>query len=175
MDSHTNTSGLNFEYRPELLPRRGEMIAWGAALLALVAWALLLVLEIPVNFVFKLLAVFLLLSALAISLGNWTDRRTFIRLSADGVHFENGLRRAHLRWDEIRRVQVFPSAWGKKVHVLGEPAHFDFRTLGEVSLDGEIKGRMGFTDGELILQTILKKAALREIEQPGKGSYYVRE
>jgi hypothetical protein len=174
MDTNSRPSKPN-KFRPELIPRRGERIAWGASLLMLAAWAVLLALETPAHPLFMLLAVFLLLSALAISLGNWADRRTFIRLEADGVRFENGLRRAHLRWGEIRQVQVFPSTWGKKVRVLGEQAHFDFRTLGEVRLDGELKGRMGFADGELILQTILEKAALKEIEQPGKGYYYARE
>lgn len=163
------------EFRPELLPRRGEFIAWSMTLLALATWALLLVLAAPVHPAFKLLAVLLLLSALAISLGNWIDRRTFIRLESDGVHFENGLRRARLRWGEIRQVQVFPSTWGKKVRVLGPQSHFDFRTLGEVKVKDQVKGRMGFADGELILQTILERAALKEVEQPGDGYYYARE
>jgi len=49
-------------------------------------------------------------------------------------------------------LQVIPSAWGKKVRVIGENGHFDFRTLGEVRLQGEVKGRLGFEKAKRILE-----------------------
>jgi hypothetical protein len=72
-------------------------------------------------------------------------------------------------------VQVFPSNWGKKVHVLGNQAHFDFRTLGEVTIQGDVKGRMGFADGDAILKKILREARLKQVERPGNGEYYARQ
>jgi hypothetical protein len=47
--------------------------------------------------------------------------------------------------------------------------------LGEVSLRGQVRGRVGFADGDLILSYILDKARLTRIEQPGNGYYYARE
>jgi hypothetical protein len=169
-------SGLNqSEYHPELISRRGELIAWTTAFMALAAWGILLLVGAPVHPALKFLATFLLLSALAISLGNWMDRHTLLRIEADGIRFENGLRRAHLQWDEIQQVQVFPSNWGKKVRILGGQVHFDFRTLGEVTIQGDVKGRMGFADGEAILKKILQEAGLKKVERPGSGEYYARQ
>lgn len=123
------------------------------------------------------LAIVLLLAALSISLGNWMDRRTRLELLPDGVHFKNGLRDVRLSWDEIRQVQVYPGRWGKRVSVIGPAAHFEFRTLGEVSVQGETKGRLGFTQGERILQRILEAADL--VPKPDSQStdpyYYVRK
>jgi hypothetical protein len=163
------------EYHPELLSRRGEYVAWGLGLIAIVAWLVLHLTETPVVGGLRFLAVLLALSGMGISLGNWMDRRTILRLEPDGVWFDNGLRQVLLHWSEIRQIQVYPSTWGKKVHVIGNKAHFEFRTLGEVTLQGEVKGRMGFEKGEEILSHILENTRLKKVPGPENGSYYARE
>lgn len=168
-------STARLEYRPELLSRRGEYVAWGTTLIAIIAWLILYLTNTPVFGGLSFLAVLLALSGMAISLGNWMDRRTILRLEPDGVQFDNGLRQVMLQWSEIRQVQVYPSDWGKKVHVIGDKAHFNFRTLGEVTLQGEVKGRMGFEKGEEILGHILENARLKQVPGPENGSYYARE
>jgi len=173
MQPLTSTAGL--EYRPELLSRRGEYVAWGIALLAVVAWLALQLVGAPAIGGLRALAVILAVSGVAISLGNWMDRRTLLRLEAEGVWFDNGLRRVYLQWAEIRQVQVYGSTWGKKVHVIGERAHFNFRTLGEIILQGEVKGRLGFEKGEEILGQILEHAGLKRTARPENGIYYSRE
>ena len=125
--------------------------------------------------VFQILEAFLLFSALSISLGNWMDRQTMIRLGVGGVEFENGLRKSRLKWEEIDRIQVFPSAWGKKVQVIGAGSHFSFRTLGEVNYMGESRGRLGFAEGELILQRILESSHLGDMKTLNSGYYYARD
>ncbi len=80
-----------------------------------------------------------------------------------------------LHWSEIRQVQVYPSAWGKKVRVIGDQAHFDFRTLGEVIYQGQVKGRLGFAKGEEILGHILENSRLKRVPGPENGVYYARE
>lgn len=175
MESDHLSGEPSAEFRPELISRRGEFISWVTTLMGLVTWAALIVIgeSAPVGLI--ILTVFLLLAALSISLGNWMDRQTRIRLEVDGIGFQNGLRRAHLRWDEIQQVQVYPSNWGDKVRVLGPQARFDFRTLGEVTVRGDVKGRMGFVEGEKILEHILDKTHLREVQRSGSGYYYARE
>lgn len=163
------------EFRPEQLPRRGEWVAWTLTAVAFAAWLILALLDRPVFLGFMLLAWVLGLSALAISLGNWMDRRTLIRLEPQGIHFENGLRNTSLLWDEVQTVEVYPSNIGDKVRVLGEKSHFTFRTLGEVHMQGELKGRMGFARGAQILEQILKKARLKETRRGGEGYYYSRK
>jgi len=159
-------------YTPERLPRRGEIVAWSLCAFALAAWLVLSRFGQPISIVFRLFAIFIFLSALAISLGNWMDRQTRLILDKMGISFENGLRKVHLNWREIRLVEVIPSSWGNKVRVQAETGHFDFRTLGEVRQNGVVKGRMGFSEGELILNKILLNAGLKENKSPGNNRYY---
>ncbi len=162
-------------YHPELLSRRGELLAWFSALLVISAWIILDVDRQPVMRLVPWMALFLALVASGISLSNWMDRHTFIEVEPGAIKFANGLRRVRIAWTDIRQVQVFPSAWGKKVRVIATQAYFDFRTLGEIKVQGEVKGRTGFTDGDLILQKILESAHLQETERTASGYYYARE
>jgi hypothetical protein len=163
------------EFRPELLSRRGEIFAWIAALIANIAWGIYLFSGMQAFFLVPLLAILLVISALMISLSNWMDRRTVLRLNNDGVSFDNGLRRVTFTWNEIQNIEVFHSHLGDKVRVQGEKVFFDFRTLSEIKLRGEIKGRLGFSQGELILNTIVEKAELQRVEKSGDSYYYARE
>jgi len=162
-------------FRPELLSRRGEFIAWGTSILVFLGWLILSLNERQVPFAVPFLGVALVLAALAISLGNWMDRKTELKLDAGGVSYKNGLRYAALKWNEINEISVFPSKWGKKVHVLGSTAHFNFRTLGEVKVQDEVKGRMGFAEGDKILSIMLEQTNLKEIAGPELGCYFGRE
>jgi hypothetical protein len=159
------------EYRPELLSRRGELIAWGCAILVGVGW---IIMEVTGQRTFSavvFLEIFLVLAGLSISLGNWMDRKTVIRIDESGIGYQNGLRTLHLLWDQIRGVS--PSQWGKRVQVIGKSGYFAFRTLGEVKVQGELKGRLGFDQGEEILHQIVVNSGLDVIEQTGEGySYY---
>jgi hypothetical protein len=171
------TPGHSKEFRPELTSRRGELIAWGSTLLVAAGWAVLAATGNRVPGSVPFLGVLLLLAALSISLGNWMDRQTRLQLGPQGIFFQNGLRRVHLQWDEIRQVQVYPGKWGQRVSVIGPNSHFEFRTLGEVTVQGEVKGRMGFVEGEGILREILDAAGL--VPKPDSRStdpyYYVRK
>lgn len=168
------------EFFPERLPARGEVVAWALALVMAGAaavlqwdasrWALL-GLVLAGAFVF---------AAASISLGNWMDRRTVIRVDGAGVRFTNGVRRTALAWDEIRAVRVLPARWGaRQVQVIGASAggraHFEFRTLGVVRYQGQERGRTGFAEGDRILEIIVRMGRL----QPAPGGepgywYYAR-
>ena len=163
------------EFRPELISRRGELIAWGSAILVGVAWFVLGWRGQTVSWAMLLLEVFLIFAGTSISLGNWMDRHTLIRMNESGIAYKNGLRNVHMGWQEIRQVRVIPARWGNKVQLVGEKAHFEFRTLGEVKVAGELKGRMGFEDGEEILQEIVMNSGVHRIDESGNGYYYVRE
>ena len=162
------------EYHPELISRRGEMTAWLLGIIALAAWIFLLVGDYPVFFGLPVVAVVLLLAAFSISLGNWMDRQSVIRITSDRILFRNGVRHTELEWDQVEQVKRYKHRWGDKVHVIGEQSHFSFRTFGEVKVGGEVKGRMGFKDGDEILGILLESAELREIEHDEGYSYYAR-
>jgi hypothetical protein len=122
-----------------------------------------------------LFALVLMLAALSISLSNWVDRQTVMRLNVNWIEFHSGLRHVRLLWSEIRQVRVSPSRWGDKVQVIGERVHFSFRTLGEVWFRDELKGRMGFERGDEILHEIIVSSGLKKVsEQDGEGSYFAR-
>lgn len=162
------------EYRPLLIPRRGEIIAW---LLTLLVGAVSLVFILtgqraPVFL--WILALLLLLSAVLISLSNWVDRHTIIRIHTDSVDFRNGLRKVSLTWDQIQEIRIQSSEWGKRVQVYGDQAHFVFRTLGEVRLRGKLQGKMGFERGEDILRQLVENSQLRIADQSGDDYYYAR-
>jgi hypothetical protein len=163
------------EYRPELIPRRGEIIAWTGVLMVGLVWLLLALTNQRVVFVIPALFVILCLSALLISLGNWIDRRTVMRMDEQGIEYKNGLRKVRLAWLEIEEVRVVPSRWGNRVQVSSQRNTFAFHTLGEVRMHGELKGRMGFAMGEEILRQLVLKSGLQIVDRQGEGYYYARQ
>jgi len=163
------------EYQPELVSRRGEALAWVSTLLVALGIIILILSGQGLSWLVVLLQVILFLSAAIISLGNWSDRKTVLRLDDRGIDFRNGLRRVQLNWSEVKEVRVTPSPWGKKVQVYGEQNHFSFRTLAEVTVRGELKGRFGFTRGEEILREIVLRSNLEIMDDTGVGYYYVRK
>lgn len=162
------------EFRPELIPRKGERIAWLLLLLALVYLGVGIWSDDGLTWVAISFVSLMFLSAGSITLGNWVDRKTVLRLDSKGVSFSNGLRNVSINWDEVREVRVLESAWGRRVQVRGTDSNFTFRTLGEVIMQGELKGRIGFAEGESILQKILESSGLQEIEATEKIRYYAR-
>ena len=140
------------EYRPILLSRRSESLAWLSTALMLVGWIILLVRGQGVPNFAPYMTIFLLLASLSISLGNWMDRKSLLTLGAQGVEFSNGLRHVTLAWEQVQQVIVAGSTWGNKVQVFGDLGHFSFRALGEVKAYGEVKGRMGFEQGDMIVE-----------------------
>jgi hypothetical protein len=161
-------------YKPELLPRRGELFAWLCAIALVITWIIVAVVGKPIPAGVKFLGVFLVFAASSISLGNWMDRHTILIIEENGVRYTNKLRKVFLKWEQIDKVEVFNSSWGKKVQIFGSIQHFSFRTLGEIELGGKTKGRMGFARGEEILTTILSRSNLKEIEHSGSSYYYAR-
>ncbi len=139
---------LTGEFRPRILPRTGEAIAWGlTALLLAVRWLLLQRYGLIAN---SLEWMFLLMLAvsLLISFSNWMERRTRLVLDEEGITFRNGLRNVTLRWPEIRRIRVLPASLGdgKTVMVMGEKTYFRFDTLGRARGGGR-KGGVGVAEG----------------------------
>lgn len=162
-------------YRPILTSRRGELIAWGSSFLVVILWLVLGATGQQVMLAIPVIAVILFGAALSISLGNWMDRKTEMRIDNGRVAFTNGLRNVEMTWEEIQEVRAIPARWGKKVQVIGEKSYFGFQTLAEVTMMEEVKGRFGFVEGEDILRQIVLSSQLHIVERPGEGYYYARE
>lgn len=160
-------------YFPELLSRQGEITAWAldaATALGLFFLSQRSALPFWAWFLFALL----LFSAVSISLGNWMDRRTSIRLGPKGVDYENGLRKIHLEWDMIRQVRIAPARWGTSVQVIGRQAYFAFSTLGEMRYQGQVRGRTGFAAGREIMDEIIRSAGLTDAATQGQFQVFTR-
>jgi hypothetical protein len=166
---------LSGEFRPDLIPRRGEIVAWALALFVLLVWVGFTAAGQACPLSLQILAGVLILAGLAISLSNWVDRQTVLSLGEEGVAFRNGLRRVNLCWGEIQQVQVYPSSWGDKVYVMGKGTYFAFRTQREVLLKGQVRGRMGFAAGEALQSAIVERAGLHRTSRQGEGIYYGRD
>jgi hypothetical protein len=160
-------------YTPELLPRRGEFSAWALTVAAALGFYFL-ARPGTVPLLAWFFVIFFAFSAASISLGNWMDRRTFIRIEPDGVVFENGLRKAHLTWDTIKEVRTSRAQWGISVQVIGEQSHFAFSTLGEMQFRGKVRARTGFAEGKFILDEIIRAAGLTRLLQDGQFNSYSR-
>ena len=163
-------------YFPERTPRRGELIAWVLAVVLGVTWVILWLNDGLIAGAALVLAIFILISALVISLNNWMERNTSIRLSEQGVAFRNGLRDVSIPWPEVESVRVLPGTGkSKRVQVIGNRVHFEFRTLSVMKYKGEVQARTGFTNGEAIQETIIARARLQP-QNPGEMIvYYARE
>jgi len=162
-------------YQPVLTSRRAELIAWVSSLLVVILWLVLGATGQQEMLAIPVIAVVLFGSALSISLGNWMDRKTEMRIDNSRVAFTNGLRNVQMTWEEIQEVRAMPARWGKKVQVIGKKSYFGFQTLAEVTVMGEVKGRFGFVQGEDILRQIILNGQLHIVERPGEGYYYARE
>jgi len=162
------------QYKPQLLPRRGEVTAWGLLALMLASWGLMKLLGVQTGLLTPLLALALLLAAGSISLGNWIDRHTLLHLDDQGIEFQNGLRHVHLDWQQIERVRVHPTAWGKRVQVFGAKTYFAFQTPGEVKYQGKVTGKTGFLRGDEILREIVLNSELEIVDQVGDSYEYER-
>ena len=161
------------EFRPELMPRRGEWMAWLAGIGMVIGLFLATSRWGAQPFIFWMFAVFLLFSAVSISLGNWMDRRTVLRVGADGISFESGVRSVRLSWPEVQNVAVIPTRLGKRVQVQGAQSHFTFKTMSESTLGGQAI-RTGFADGQEILETVLEESGLRVKTEKDGMVYYAR-
>jgi hypothetical protein len=101
------------------------------------------------------------------------DNRTVLRLDADGVAYENGLRSVKFTWPEVQNVAVVPTKLGKRVQVQGAQLHFTFKTMGELSMAGQLF-RAGFADGDEILARILEQTKMIVKAEKDGMVYYAR-
>ncbi len=164
------------EFRPELLSRRAEALAWILAVTMLVTWWILQSNEAQFTSAAVFLFVFLVFAAVGTTFSNWIERRTILRMDGEGVHFENGLRNVRFNWSDIRNVRVLPyTAGSKRVQVIGEKAHFEFKTLAELKLSGVVKGQAGFAEGEEILEAIIRFTKLVVQDTSAPYTYYARD
>ena len=167
------TSQTEKVFRPDVLSRRNEWIAWGVFFAAAVGTLIIRNFQALPTWVYIGLGVLFVLAA-GLSLGNWMDRRTTLQFTPEGLEFKNGLRHIRMGWKDIQSMQVLPSSMGKGVRVIGTRGHFSFTVSGGVRLGGKTQGRFGFPDGDTIIKEIARRSGLPLVSHNGGNSYYAR-
>jgi hypothetical protein len=161
------------EYQPERLSRKSEIMAWSLAVLILATLFVAQDSQPALARSGRIVLVIVSIVASGITFSNWTDRATTLLLDESGVAYRNGLRRVKFDWAEIRTVKILPALLGaSRVQVIGDDRYFEFKTLGTVEYQGEVRGRSGFRDGDKILKAIIEKAGLQENGTEENGSTY---
>lgn len=157
-------------FKPLLNPRRSEVIAWVffAAILAMLIY-------FPASGFARIggiiLAVFFFFSAIIMTLANWQNRRTALSLSGKGVRFENGLQKVEMLWENIHQVAVYPGRVNDKIVVTGADQQIAFDMYNEVVVNGKATGKVGFEQGEKILETIFHYANIDVSEKHHAEGY----
>lgn len=165
----------DMEYRPVQPSRRVEIGTWALTAVLFATWWVLQANQAAFAGTAVTLFAFALFAASGISLSGWMDHRSVIRLDADGVFFQNGLRRVELAWDQVQQIRVLNAQAGsKRVQVLGPRSYFEFRTLARISLNGQERARSGYEQGEKILENLLDRTGLHESETSPSYVYYAR-
>ncbi len=160
-------------FRPEVLSRRNEIIAWGVFVVAALGVAIFRNYDALPFWVYLGLGLLFLLAA-GLSLGNWMDRRTVLQFTREGLEFRNGLRNIKMGWREIEALQVLPSSMGKGVRVTAGRGHFSFTVSGGVRFRGKTQGRFGFAGGDEIIKEIVRRSGLPLVSHQGGSYYYAR-
>lgn len=164
------------EYKPILVSRRPEISAW-LLTICLVFLVVFSDFQGLTRVGLYLLLVFIGLSALMMSLGNWIDRHTALVIDHQGVRYSNGARGVSLTWGDISRVEVIPTRFGDRIIISSENDGFRYQSLGKITMNNKISGQVGFEEGEQILAVILEQSGLSDVpaRQSGRGYYYSRD
>ena len=105
------------------------------------------------------------------STGNWIDRRTYLRITEQGVSYFNGAREVSISWQEISRVEIFPGKIGDKIIISSAEARFRYQALGSVKMNEKVSGQVGFEQGEQILKSILEQSGLARVVRRQADGY----
>lgn len=161
-------------YKPIQNSRRPELLAW------FFSFCIIFILIFsPQTGLFRIggviLATFFLLSAVTISLGNWQNRNSVLKLSKDKIWYFNGVKELSFTWDEIQRVEVFRGRFNDKINLVSESGSISFDIIGLEQFNQDKTPYYGFREGAEILNFILKQTNLNEQKQDGSGYYYYQK
>jgi hypothetical protein len=171
LQDETETTERTFS--PAAVDRRGEGVGWLltaglAAGLAVIFWR-----SGGVPWLGLVLLVILIGLSSLVSLGNWLESNTTIRLDVAGIEERQPLHSVALRWDEILELWAWPASRGWRILVRGTGGQILFRT-GErlVSARGP-ELRLGFPQGEQLAARV-RNAAQLAAPQPQEAGWVCR-
>lgn len=165
----------DLSYKPIINSRRSELMAWIFSIsLIVIQFAQ------PVTGFFKvggiLLAIFFLLSAIIISLGNWTNRKTVLRIREVGIDLDNGIKMITFKWQDIIRIEVFTGRFNDKISLITESGRMNFDIAVSDDNKSATSQRFGFQEGDEILKILLDRSKVSQQKVDAEGYvYYSKE
>ena len=153
-------AGFEKRYLPNAVSRRSEVVSWGIALLLIGVAAVFQVQSQSVPTAISILAIFFFLASIVISFGNWMERSTFMVVGEDRIYYQNGVRKVALGWNEIKEIELREDRLGKKITILAEAGHFQFRLLSAPRFEGEVRSEFGFQPADEIMREITSRTGL---------------
>lgn len=162
--------------KPEAGSRRPEALSWA---FAVVLFGILFFMRPELQalrFGAWALGLFFGFSGAVMTLGNWLERNTSMRLNLQEIALVRPLQTLGMKWDEVDRVDVMTKSNARRVFVQGRGVKFSFRPATRVEIRGKIRDEYGFLESEKIIETILTMAKISEIRHDlVNGYYYAKE
>ena len=147
-------------YRPAPVDRRGERVGWLLSLA--LAGGLLLLQRFSGGIAWLGLVFLALLVALAalVSIGNWLEAGTSIRIDAQAIEERTPLRSVRLGWGEVDEMWTWPASRGWRILLRGTGGQILFRTGERMSFPRGAELRLGFPEGEQMAGVVRRAARL---------------
>lgn len=126
-------------FEPASASRRGELIAWGSAVVIGLLLTIFYFVTREIQCLTAGLFIFFLGAAILITFGLWVDSKTFANVSPEGLQYKSPFRDVKLQWDQVEEVRAMEAGTVWRVVILGAGRYFRIR-VHEGEDDSE-KGR----------------------------------
>jgi hypothetical protein len=147
-------------FQPQQGSRKGELIAWGSAILIAVALGIYYLLTQSVQCMTAGLFLFFLASGAVITFGIWTDARTRVDLSRAGLHYNSPFRDVILDWADLQSLRASKAGAVWKVTVSGADQYFTLRISEEPLTEDNPRGFLVLPEGDRLVRLICGTARL---------------
>jgi hypothetical protein len=148
-------------FQPAAGSRKGELIAWGSALVVGLVLTIFYFATREIQCLTGGLFVFFLIAGLLITFGLWVDSKTFAKVSPDGLHFKSPFRNVNLNWDQVDEVRAIKAGTVWRVIVKGGGRYFRLRVLEDEETSETGRRFMVIPQADRLVRIICGMAKLR--------------
>lgn len=155
-------------FLPQQSSRKGELIAWGSAILIALALIIYYVRIREIQFLTLGMFLFFLASGFLISFGIWMDARTSVKISFDRLHYKSPLRDVNLSWDDLYSLRASNAGQVWKITVTGSEGYFSFRVFDGAIPETNPRGFLVLPEGDRLVRLICGMAELSSAKSEGE-------
>jgi hypothetical protein len=148
-------------FQPASTSRKGELIAWGSAVVTGLVLAIVYVSTREIQFLTGAMFVFFLATSLLITFGMWVDSRTSAKVSPDHLHFQSPFRNVKLEWDQVEEVRAVKAGTVWRVVVVGASRYFRIRVLEKREGSDASRQILSFPQADRFVRIICGMAKLK--------------